>query len=57
MEPSGPNSPPVIYSGPCIFDSNKLFVFSFPDVIAPKIPDCVKFQAKCIAMGSHKLRL
>ena len=55
--PSGPKAPPVINSAPEILVINRLLVFSLPDVIAPKMPDCTKFQEKCIAIGSHKLLL
>ena len=54
MEPSGPNAPPVINSGPWILASNKLFVFSFPEVIAPKIPDWVKFQQNVKQVAFYK---
>ena len=55
IAPSGPNWPPVIISGPVISVVNRLFVFSLPDVIAPKMPFCVKFHAKCMAIGNHRL--
>ena len=44
MVPSGPKTPPVINSAPEIWVLNRLLVFSLPDVIAPKMPDCTKFQ-------------
>ena len=55
--PSGPNAPPVINSEPEILKLNRLLVLSLPDVTAPKIPDCTKFQEKCAAIGSHKFLL
>ena len=54
MEPSGPNAPPVINSGPWILAFNKLFVFSFREVIAPKIPDWVKFQQNVKQVAFYK---
>jgi len=54
MESSGPNALPVINSGPWILASNKLFVFSFPEVIAPKIPDWVKFQQNVKQVAFYK---
>ena len=38
IDPSGPNCPPVKISGPLISVVKRLLVFSFPDVIAPKMP-------------------
>ena len=57
IDPSGPNVPPVISVGPWIFVFSKLFPIEFPEVTAPKTPDCVKFHAKCIAIGNHKFLL
>ena len=54
MESSGPNALPVINSGPWILASNQLFVFSFPEVIAPKIPDWVKFQQNVKQVAFYK---
>jgi hypothetical protein len=54
MESSGPNALPVINSGPWILASNKLFVFSFREVIAPKIPDWVKFQQNVKQVAFYK---
>ena len=50
--PSGPNSPPVIKLFPVILVVRKLLVFSLPEVIAPKKPDCIKCGKK-----NHKLVL
>ncbi len=46
IEPSGPKGPPVNHSDPVIFEVINVLEMVFPDTLAPKMADCVKFQAK-----------
>ncbi|MBC7509559.1 MAG: hypothetical protein H7320_12560 [Ferruginibacter sp.] len=52
IDPSGPNCPPVEVSRPLTFVVKTLLVFSYPEVIAPKIPFWLKFHAKSMAIGT-----